>query len=174
MINHTLITHLSIKLTKEQNTETKILSMWNGAIKGLIDLDKDLFIKRFDLHSIEDEEFKLLLQKGLLNENTFHQSKNEIENTHQQNSTIGKNKKERNKLDELLKLEEILINHQPNEIQKKTQKSKESKTLSLKDLLTKDDTKIDKRQKTSLLKELFINEHYYTFTNNRSSRKRKN
>ena len=132
--------------------------MWNGAIKGLIDLDKDLFIKRFDLHSIEDEEFKLLLQKGLLNENTFHQSKNEIENTHQQNSTIGKNKKERNKLDELLKLEEILINHQSNEIQKKTQKSKESKTLSLKDLLTKDDTKIDKRQKTSLLKELFIND----------------
>ena len=58
---------------------------------------------------------------------------------------------------EFNKLEDELINNQLNEINNKKQKSRKRKTLSLKDLLTKNDTEIDKKQKANLLKYLFIN-----------------
>ena len=63
-----------------------------------------------------------------------------------------------NKLEhEFNKLECDIISNQLNEKNNKKQKSRKRKTLSLKDLLTKNDTEIDKNEKANLLKYLFIN-----------------
>ena len=125
-----------------------------------------MFIHQFDKakDSIPSDQLEFLLENNLLNQTTFLEIKKEIQKRDKQNNSNGKNKMEKTKKDKLTKLErefnklEVkLINNQSNEINNKKQKSRKRKTLSLKDLLTKNDKEIDKKQKPDLLKYIFIN-----------------
>ena len=154
-------------MNNEEDTETKNESLWTATLNGKLGiLNKNLFIHQFDKakDSIPSDQLKLLLENDLIDQKTLHQIKEEIKKGDEKNSSNGKNKMEKTKKDKLTKLErefnkiEVkLINNQLNEINNKKQKSRKRKTLSLEDLLTENDTEIDKEQKPDLFKYLFIN-----------------
>ena len=161
------ILRLYNKLNNEKDTDTKNESLWKATLDGKLgSLNTNSFIHQFDKakDSIPSDQLELLLENDLIDQKTLHQIKEEIQKRDEQNSSNGKNKMEKTKKDKLTKLErefnklEVkVINNQSNEIDNKKQKSTNRKTLSLKDLLTKNDTEIDKKEKTDLLIYLFIN-----------------
>ena len=147
------ILDLDNKLNNEKDIETKNESLWTATLDGKIgSLDNKLFIHQFDKakDSIPSNQLKLLIENNLLNPETFLEIKKEIEKRDKQNNSNGKNKMEKTEMEKLTKLE-----CEFNKVKK--QKSRKRKTLSLKDLLTKNDTEIDKNEKTDLLIYLFIN-----------------
>ena len=155
------------ELNNEKDTDTKNESLWKATLDGKLgSLNTNSFIHQFDKakDSIPSDQLELLIENNLLNQKTFLEIKKEIEKRDKQNNSNGKNKMEKTKKDKLTKLERELnkievklINNQSNEINNKKQKSRKRKTLSLKDLLTKNDKEIDKEQKPDLLKYIFIN-----------------